>query len=116
MGKGFQVEEGQFPSSAQGEQGCGTAEWVAMRGGGRGGVLRDRAVGFLLRALGSLRGSMAGVEALKVSMVRPATSMPSSLMAPPWEAASLEHQAPLVTQGFPTSFLATLLPGYSFPG
>lgn len=34
-----------------------------------GGVLRDRAVGFLLRALGSLRGSMAGVEALKVSMV-----------------------------------------------
>lgn len=46
-----------------------TAECVAMSGGGRGGVLGDGAVGFILRALGSLRGSMVRVEALKVSRV-----------------------------------------------
>lgn len=79
-----------------------TAECVAMSGGGGGQAwLRDRAVGFILRALGSHRGCMVRVEALKVSVVRPATSMPSSLTAPPWGAARLEHQAPLVTQVSP---------------
>lgn len=72
-----------------------TAECVAMSGSGCGEAwLGDRAVDFILRALGSHRGRMVRVEALKVSVVRPATSMPSSLTAPPGGAARLEHQAP----------------------
>lgn len=81
---------------------------------GRGGGalrLRYRAVKFILRALGNHRRFQAGVarsewnraqrRALRAPTVsEPAISMPSSLMAPPWEAARLDHHIPLLLLRF----------------
>ena len=101
-------------------QGSGRAgHWLQQsvrqqwRGGGALG-LRDKAVDFILRALGSHRKFSAGVawpEWTKKGAqgLRGVTCMPSSLMAPPRGAARLQHHAPLRFSHPP--FFATLLPG-----